>query len=568
MKKVITMALTLTVSIAVNAQTQIGNSGFENWENVSGGSEPVNWNSFLTAGGSFTSFAANQMEESSDTRPGSSGTKSVRIWSRQVPIVSVIANGNMTLGKVNMGATTPSNSNNYNSSITADPDHSEVLTERPDSIVFWVKFTPNGHNQNARIKATVHNNNDYRDPEDAASQAYVVGTAELNYASTNGQWVRKSIPFDYSGPSTDPRFILITFTTNESPGGGAGNDQLWIDDVELVYVPKASFTASSGTAICSGSTVSFTNTSTNHPTSYSWSFPGGTPATSIDANPTVTYASGGSYDVILTATNQWGSQTTTSTNYVTVTQSEDAGFSYSSNTICTSSSNVVPTVANTGGMFSAAPSGLVFVSTSTGEIDIASSNEGSYTVTHIVTGTCADTVSTTITLTDVPDATFSYDNTSYCINASDPAPVYPSGASAGIFSSTTGLSINPNNGIIDVSSSTPGTYTVTNNITATGGCPAADHSFNVTIDACLSINKNEIENSFTVQPNPTNGILTINNIKESTQYTIVSISGQVIERGELSVNSNTINITSVKNGVYLLQLQQGKNIHTLRIVKQ
>jgi hypothetical protein len=54
---------------------------------------------------------------------------------------------------------------------------------------------------------------------------------------TSGSWVRKSIPFSYSGPATSTQFILITFTTNMTPGGGADLDEILIDDIELIYNP-------------------------------------------------------------------------------------------------------------------------------------------------------------------------------------------------------------------------------------------------------------------------------------------------------------------------------------------
>lgn len=233
MKKIYVTAFSVVFSFGIMAQTQIGNSGFENWEAISDGFEPVNWNSFLDASGGMSGFAQSQIEESTDIRPGSSGTKSAKIWSRSV--FGIIANGNVTLGRINMGSSSPSNSSNYNRSVTADPNYSETLTVRPDSIVFWVKFTPNGHSENARMKATIHDNYDYRDPEDAAATDHVVGTAITNFPSTAGEWVRKSIPFDYSGVASDQQFILVTFATNETPGGGANNDQVWIDDVELIY---------------------------------------------------------------------------------------------------------------------------------------------------------------------------------------------------------------------------------------------------------------------------------------------------------------------------------------------
>jgi len=218
------------------AQTQIGNSNFETWEVVaSPDEEPVNWSSFLTESGSLAQFAQSELDKSTDIRPGSTGTYSAHIFSQNV--LGVIANGNVTTGRINMGSATPSNPNNYNSSIIADATFSEAITDYPDSLVFWAKYTPINSGDSARVSAILHDNYAFRDPIDAPSQAHIVATAIKNYPTTNGNWVRFSIPFTYSGPATSVEFILITFTTNKAPGGGSGNDQVWIDDVELIYNP-------------------------------------------------------------------------------------------------------------------------------------------------------------------------------------------------------------------------------------------------------------------------------------------------------------------------------------------
>jgi hypothetical protein len=214
---------------------QIGNGDLENWENVAAPTEePVNWNSFKTGSGTFAGFASKQVERNSMVRAGASGMYCARIWS--VSTLGITANGNMTLGQINLGSATPANAANYNYSKTSDPNFSEVLTTSPDSIVFWVKYTQaGGGNQEARMKALIHDAFDARDPEDATSTSHVVARAELNYPQTGGAWVRKSVPFVYSGPANTPAFILLTFTTNATPGGGAANDEVLIDDVSLIY---------------------------------------------------------------------------------------------------------------------------------------------------------------------------------------------------------------------------------------------------------------------------------------------------------------------------------------------
>lgn len=82
--------------------------------------------------------------------------------------------------------------------------------------------------------------------------------------------------------------------------------------------PVADFTASQ-TTICVGQSVTFTDTSTNIPFVWSWSFPGGTPTTSVTQNPTVIYNTAGVYNVSLTATNYNGSNTKTMNLLITVT---------------------------------------------------------------------------------------------------------------------------------------------------------------------------------------------------------------------------------------------------------
>ncbi|MFA5575540.1 MAG: hypothetical protein WC994_10905, partial [Brumimicrobium sp.] len=224
-------------SLAGFSQQQIGNSGFESWDNIgTNNEEPTNWNSFKTANCTLGSIICGiakgkQVEPSTDAH---SGTYSARIWTRDAGLA--LANGNLTLGQINMGSTTPTNTANYNFTKRSDANHSEAFTSKPDSLVAWVKFTPVNIASEARISATIHDDYDYRDPEDVDDSSHVVGKAVLNYASTSGQWQRISIPFDYDiGTSTDAQYILITFTTNKDPGGGDGGDEVLIDDLELIY---------------------------------------------------------------------------------------------------------------------------------------------------------------------------------------------------------------------------------------------------------------------------------------------------------------------------------------------
>ncbi len=81
--------------------------------------------------------------------------------------------------------------------------------------------------------------------------------------------------------------------------------------------PTAGFSANT-TSVSVGGSVNFSDSSTNTPISWSWTFTGGTPSSSTTQNPSITYNSEGTYTVSLTVTNAVGSDTETKTNYITV----------------------------------------------------------------------------------------------------------------------------------------------------------------------------------------------------------------------------------------------------------
>lgn len=83
---------------------------------------------------------------------------------------------------------------------------------------------------------------------------------------------------------------------------------------------KADFQSNNlSNTVCQGNSLTFTDLSWNgDPTSWNWTFPGGTPATSTDSVPVIQYNTPGVYDVGLTVTNGSGSVNTSKTSFVTV----------------------------------------------------------------------------------------------------------------------------------------------------------------------------------------------------------------------------------------------------------
>ncbi len=233
------IALTaLSVNLFAQSGTQFENSGFEQWTNRA--SEPKHWHSSGTATGSYASILSSQVEAAAQSRPGSSGIKSVRIFPKSV--MGVTANGNLTNGRMNAGSMSTTGTSNYNYTQRSQSLYNTPITTVPDSIAVWVCFRCASSTQKAQLHVAVHGDADYKFIADGTEEPAnkLVASARYSFTRTstaNGayNWRRLSVPFVKDGPCNDPRYILFTITTNEIPGQGSTNDDLFVDDIELIY---------------------------------------------------------------------------------------------------------------------------------------------------------------------------------------------------------------------------------------------------------------------------------------------------------------------------------------------
>lgn len=249
---------------------QFDNRGFEQWTNRV--SEPTHWHSGGTATGSFSGFLSSQIEQSSQTRPSSSGSKSVRIFPNTV--WGVTANGNLTNGRMNAGSMTTTGSGNYNYTQRSQNAYNTPISQLPDSLSIWVCFRCTSTSEHAQVKAVVHGDADYQiiaNGTESPAEMHVA-TAVMSFTRTstaNGayNWRRLSIPFNNNGPCTDVRYILLTATTNETPGSGNTSDDLFVDDVLLIYNPVLSMGQLASTSFSPNDaiTIPFTLTGTMSP---------------------------------------------------------------------------------------------------------------------------------------------------------------------------------------------------------------------------------------------------------------------------------------------------------------
>ena len=209
--------------------------------------------------------------------------------------------------------------------------------------------------------------------------------------------------------------------------------------------------------------------------------PGGLSINATSGIIDVSASVSGTYEITASWTEPTSGKVHTSSNTITI-EDPDAGFSYPLNNYCqTTLSEITPAITgDAGGVFSASPAGLVIDST-TGVISPTASSVNTYTVEYAISGACSITSTFTIAITGfLADASFRYPSNYYCQGSSDiinPIVTNP----GGLFTSTPpgGLIMN-GIGIIDIDSSSAGTYIV--EYSTPGDCSSTS-TLSIQIDA-------------------------------------------------------------------------------------
>jgi PKD repeat protein len=218
-----------------------------------------------------------------------------------------------------------------------------VTTASARSCAVWIDY-----NQNGTFETTEYTF------VSAATTANVATTANINIPSNAlfGQTrMRVRTRSTNAGlPATDACVV---------GGSGETEDYVITIDAAPLLSPVAAFTADS-TTIYFGQNVDFTDNSSNLPTSWLWSFPGGTPSTSTAQNPqNIVYPTNGCYPVTLIASNQYGSDTITTTCYITVTDPPYCANIQTNNCGGGNGGGSINTVSITGTNFNNANTGCV-----------------------------------------------------------------------------------------------------------------------------------------------------------------------------------------------------------------
>ncbi|MCR9290690.1 choice-of-anchor B family protein [Saprospiraceae bacterium] len=99
--------------------------------------------------------------------------------------------------------------------------------------------------------------------------------------------------------------------------------------VEIDAVPPSAGFSASNTVGCTPFTIEFSDESLGVPTSWLWTFPGGTPEVSTEQNPVIVFNTPGVYSASLEVTNSAGNSEMSQSQFIVVEATPSADFDYS-----------------------------------------------------------------------------------------------------------------------------------------------------------------------------------------------------------------------------------------------
>lgn len=273
----------ITVDFGENGY-QIGNSDFELFHEAkyeeATSDEPDFWHSFMSSTGKFAymvskathTYINDVLDDDNNVRPGSTGSKSLKVVSTIVDMgfAKIPANGTVTTGRLQAGAASVSSTDNCSfldlskTDVDAIGDPFEArLNGQPDALKVWVKFKQGPLAKKkayvyATVSAVITDGTYYQDPEAKGVTYKNVAAKAVNnkIESKDFAWQELTVPFDYDTYAANKaatKAILVTFSTNAQPGVGSTDaskvDELWIDDMSLVYYSQLSAMTVKGNAV-------------------------------------------------------------------------------------------------------------------------------------------------------------------------------------------------------------------------------------------------------------------------------------------------------------------------------
>ena len=373
------------------------------------------------------------------------------------------------------------------------------------------------------------------------------------FTPTAAQWRTDTVSLNaYVGMSN----IMVSFQNRGYYGQAMYIDNINIKGANTNNPPVASF--SNSATLCSGQNITFTDQSTNIPNSWNWSFPGGTPSSSTNQNPVISYSIGGTYSVTLIATNTTGSSSPY-TQTINVNATPTVIATSSSATICSGQTDVL--TASGATTYTWSP-GVHITSSYT----VAPTVNTTYTLTGL-SSSCKNTTTISVYVNALPTLTLSSSQGTICVGNS--TILSASGASTYSWTPPNGLSSTTGSSVI----ANP-TITTTYTVFGTDANMCTNKSFStVNVSLCTGIDNFSLSNTINVYPNPSIGAFSVDMPEGNSGNYVIEIRNalsQIIYTDKMQVGESAlrknINMTGASKGIYSLTLQSTKTKRVYKII--
>lgn len=353
------------------------------------------------------------------------------------------------------------------------------------------------------------------------------------------------IPFNQGMPNIEVSDLEIYYPTGKLRAATYARG-VWETNVysNPTAVPVAAFNTAFSSG-CAGIPLQFNDMSGNTPTSWNWTFNGGTPATSTASNPSVSFPSIGIYTVTLISSNVNGPSAPYTT---TVSVVGPATVSPINASVCAGfNANIGVTTNGSMVQWQTGQTGF--------NISVSPTVNSTYNFT-VFSGACTTIGSSSVSVDNMP-ATPTVVLIGGILTTTTVASGYQWYFNGSILPGETSNTITP---------TADGFYSVWIN---NGGCVNSSSSFQF-VAASVAENANTFLNS-SVGPVPSKDKLQIKLDKnyQNVSFALTSVNGQIIKTGTIKLTGNqaVLGIEDIAPGVYYLKINSENKSGIYKVIK-
>ena len=419
-----------------------------------------------------------------------------------------------------------------------------AINNKNDVLLGYASFSPTQYGSGAyAFRKSTDAINTFRDEY---TFKYGENTYFKNFGGTRNRWG------DYTNTVIDPTNDSTFWSIQEYAGSTANSWATWWAHVNP-YTEIPDF-KSDINYVCPGENITFTNTSNFSGSNVQWTFAGGTPATSTDASPSVTYSTAGKYRATLVVDGK--------------TQLKDGYIIVLTNPVRTINKNTVkPCEGNTITLTASQASSTYLWSTGAVSRSISVTQSGVYYCDITAPNGLCSRRSDSVTINFVPYPVVTLDSLAPINPAATPRTLTGGLPTGGSYSGP-GVT----NGVFDPAVAGVGVHTITYAFLTPEGC-GGSATKTIEVTNSVGINSNSSIVGFSVTPNPTKGVVKLNIeglVNSNLMVTVIDQLGRVVWTANYDDNSKHINkdldLGSLPKGAYFIKADFGNSTEMKKLI--